>query len=257
MIGCGVGAGVAGPKHPGKGLAGAIPAVQPAAKRMEPEALLVGRRRALLVGMGVDQGRIQVQDQRPRRRRAKLPRLLADPGQRRPQRRDPTRIGGQLLGQDAPGGRGRTDLAEQLRLVAEGGKVADAVATVGEHDYKIPQHLAAVISASAHADIGAPAKLAGQPQPVRQLTKQRRPDMATDALAVGDHFEAGTRVGSLHLQGDPPGRWFRPSDAASSLVGRVPCYPAPACSTPTRNSWARLECARFFYWRTQCTRKKK
>src|SRR6266511_2670981 len=27
--------------------------------------------------------------------------------------------------------------------------------------------------------------------------------------------------------------------AASSLVGRVPCYLAPACSAPTRNSWAR------------------
>src|SRR5829696_5166500 len=26
--------------------------------------------------------------------------------------------------------------------------------------------------------------------------------------------------------------------AASSLVGRVPCYPAPACPAPTRNSWA-------------------
>jgi hypothetical protein len=27
--------------------------------------------------------------------------------------------------------------------------------------------------------------------------------------------------------------------AASSLVGSVPCYLAPACSAPTRNSWAR------------------
>jgi hypothetical protein len=82
MIGCGVGAGVARSKNPCKGLAGAIAAVQPAAKRMEPEALLVGTGRALLVGVGIDQGRVQVQDQRPRRCRAQLPGTLADSGQR-------------------------------------------------------------------------------------------------------------------------------------------------------------------------------
>jgi hypothetical protein len=82
MIGGGVGAGVARPKHPGKGLAGAIPAVQPDPQRVEPEALLVGRRRTLLVGVRIDQGRINIQDQRPCRGRAQRPRLLADSGQR-------------------------------------------------------------------------------------------------------------------------------------------------------------------------------
>jgi hypothetical protein len=36
---------------------------------------------------------------------------------------------------------------------------------------------------------------------------------------------------------------LRPQTAASSLVGRVPCYLAPACSAPTRNSWARRSIA--------------
>ena len=238
MIGCGVGASVARPKHPCEGLAGAIAAVQPAAQRVEPEAVLVGRRRALLVGVRIDKGRVQVQDQRSRRGRAQRPRLLAGPGQRRPQRRGPARICGELLSQDPPGGRGRADLAEQLRLVPQGGQVADAVATIGEHDHKVPQHLPAVVGATAQPGVGAAAKLDGQAQPVCQLTKQRCPDVATDALAVGDDFEPGTRVGSLHPQGDPPGRWLRPQTAASSLVGRVPCYLAPACSAPTRNSWA-------------------
>ena len=82
MIGCGVGAGVAGPQDGSQRLAGAIAAVQPAAQRVEPEALLVGRRRALLVGVRVDQGRVNVQDQRPCRGRAQRPGLLANPGQR-------------------------------------------------------------------------------------------------------------------------------------------------------------------------------
>src|SRR5215207_276334 len=60
--------------------------------------------------------------------------------------------------------------------------------------------------------------------------------MAADALAVGDDFESWTGIGSLHLQGDPPGRWCDRQAAASSLVGRVPCYLTPACSAPTRNS---------------------
>jgi hypothetical protein len=44
MIGGGVGTSVARPQDGSQRLAGAIPAVQPATKRMKPEALLVGRR---------------------------------------------------------------------------------------------------------------------------------------------------------------------------------------------------------------------
>lgn len=69
------------------------------------------------------------------------------------------------------------------------------------------------MGASAQAEVGAAAKLDGQPQPVGQLSQQRRADMAADALAVGDDFEPGTGVGSLHLQGDPPGRGMGPSDS--------------------------------------------
>jgi hypothetical protein len=75
----------------------------------------------------------------------------------------PPRIGGQLLGQDAPGGRREDDLAEQLRLVSQAGQVADAVATVSEHDHQVAQHLTAVISASTHAQVGAAATLTVSP----------------------------------------------------------------------------------------------
>jgi|RhiMetdeSRZDD1v2_1073273.scaffolds.fasta_scaffold72667_2 hypothetical protein len=166
IVGCGVGPGIAGPQDHGQRLPGAIAAVQPATKRVKPVAVLVGRRRALLVGVRLDKGRVHVQDQRPRWGRAQCPGALADPGQRRPQPADPTRIGGQLLGQDAPGGRRGGDLVEQLRLVPQAGQVADAVATVGEHDHQVAQHLTAVMRASTHAQVGAAAKLRGQPQPV-------------------------------------------------------------------------------------------
>jgi hypothetical protein len=45
MVGCGVGPGIAGPQDHVQRLPGAIAAVQPAPKRVEPIALLVGRRR--------------------------------------------------------------------------------------------------------------------------------------------------------------------------------------------------------------------
>ena len=69
------------------------------------------------------------------------------------------------------------------------------------------------MAASAHTTVGAPAKLTGQAQPVCQLTKQRRADVTTDAHAIGHDFEPASWVGSLHPQGDPPGRWMRPSDS--------------------------------------------
>jgi hypothetical protein len=84
------------------------------------------------------------------------------------------------------------------------------------------------MAASAHTTVGAPVKLTGQAQPVCQLTKQRRADVTTDAHAIGHDFEPASWVGSLHPQGDPPGRWIRPSDSRILLVGRVPCYPAPS-----------------------------
>jgi hypothetical protein len=199
---------------------------------VEPEAALVGAGRALLVGVRLDKGGVQVDPQRPCRGRAKRPGTLADPGQRRPQPGDPTRVSGQFLGQDAPGGRGRGDLAEQRRLVPECGQVADTVATVGEHHHQVAQHLAAVIRASTHAEVGAAAKLTGQSQPVGQLPKQRCTDVAADALAVGDDFESGTGVGSLHRQGDPPGGWLRPSDSRI-LPGREgPLLPGSSVLSP-------------------------
>jgi hypothetical protein len=125
-------------------------------------------------------------------------------------------------------------MAEQVGLVAQGSQVADGVAAVGEHDHQVAQHLATVVGAAANASVGPATKLSCQPQPVRQLAEQRGADMVTDPLAVGDDFEPGTGVGSLHLQGDPPGWDCGRQTAASSLVGRVPCYRVQFVRQPTK-----------------------
>jgi hypothetical protein len=172
---------------------------------VEPEALLVDAGRALLVAVGLDQGRVQVDDQRPLGCRAQRPGALADPGQRRPQRRHLTRCAAHLLHQHPPGGRHAGNLAEQLGLLAQAGQVADAVSAVGQQHHQVAQHLPAVAGATSTTLVGAAAKLAGQAKPVRQLAQQRGPDVADDPLTIGDDFESGTRLGSLHRQGDPPG----------------------------------------------------
>ncbi len=55
-----VGAGIARPQDPRQRLPGAVLAVQPRQQRVEPEAMLERAGRALLVAMGVHQGRVKI-----------------------------------------------------------------------------------------------------------------------------------------------------------------------------------------------------
>jgi hypothetical protein len=111
---------------------------------------------------------------------------------------------------DPPGGRRGADPPEQPRLIAQDRQVAHTVAAIGQHDDQVPQDRAAVIGVTAagagKATVGAAAKLAGQAQPVGQLGQQHHPGVAADTVRVGGGFEHGAGVGSLHRQGDPPGR---------------------------------------------------
>ncbi len=240
----GVGAGVARPQDPAQCLPGPVAAVQPAAQRVQPEAVLERARRALLVGMRLHQAGVKIQPQWPRPLgcRARRPGPLADPRQRRPHPRHPPGIGGDLV-DDPPRRRRRAHLAEQPRLVPQPRQVAEAVAAVGEHDHQVPQHRATVVCQAAagagKAEVGAAAKLAGERQPVGQFGQQHHPGVAADAVGVGGDLKAGTRVARLHRWGDPPAGGWDLQAAASSLVGRVPCYLAPTSSAPTRNIEAR------------------
>jgi ABC transporter len=104
----GVGPCVAGPKDHRERLAGAIAAVHPAAQRMESEALLVGRRRALLVGVG--RGR---QPDRPRQWPGQA--LRRDRSRRRHRLRRPSRGTFGFLG---PNGAGKSTTIKMLCTLA-------------------------------------------------------------------------------------------------------------------------------------------
>jgi hypothetical protein len=178
--------------------------------------------RALLVRMGVHQGGVKVDAQRPRRCRTRRPRPRTDPRQRRPQRRHPSGIGSDLP-EDPPRSRRRADPAEQPRLIAQAGQVAHTVTPIGQHDDQVTQHRAAVVGMAAtgadKAKVGAAAKLLRELEPVGQLGQQYHPGVAADAVRVGGDIEAGTSVGSLHRQGDPP-CWGMGPPSSRILPGR-------------------------------------
>jgi hypothetical protein len=79
-----------------------------------------------------DQRAVDVDQQQPVGVRARLPGPPAGLGPRRPQPGQAELVTRDLF-DDPPGGRGRGDRAEQGRLVAQGGQVAEAVAAVGQH----------------------------------------------------------------------------------------------------------------------------
>jgi hypothetical protein len=112
----------------------------------------------------------------------------------------------------SPGGRGRGDRAEQLRLVAQHRQVRQAVAAVGQHHRQVPQHRPVRMPLAAAVRL-LPAKRGGQPEAVGQLAQQRRAGVADHAGSVGGDFEAGRRVGSLHPQGALLEPGLRPSDS--------------------------------------------
>jgi hypothetical protein len=133
---------------------GAIAAVQPATKRLEPVALLVGRRRALLVGVRLDQGRVQVQDQWP---------AGAAPSAQARSRTLASADHSPLIPRGSAGSASarmrqavgvETTWPNSSGWSPQAGQAADAVTTVGERDHQVAQHLTAVMGASTHAEVG-------------------------------------------------------------------------------------------------------
>jgi hypothetical protein len=107
---------------------------------------------------------------------------------------------GDLL-DDPPGGRRGGHLAEQLRLVAQHAKVAQAVTAVSQQHRQIAQHLARIEAAGGLASTRPSRQRAGQAQPISQLGQQRRASVPRDPVAVAGDVEPWTQLGSLHPQG--------------------------------------------------------
>jgi hypothetical protein len=68
-----------------------------------------------------------------------------------------------------------------------------------------------------------PAKCPDQPEPVGQLSQQRRAGMPDQVDTVGGDVEAGRRVGGLHPQGALLEPGLRPSDSRMLPAQRAPC----------------------------------
>jgi hypothetical protein len=220
------GGGVAWSQNPSQRLPGRSPAVQVGQQRREPEGVLVGACRALLgIAVGQHQRRVRVHHQQLQVRvAADGPGTGAGMGPGGAQPGQPVRILGQAL-HDPPGSWGRGHRAEQLRLIAQGGQVGQAVAAVGQQHRQIPQHRRVQMPTAAARSL--PAQRLGQPEPVSQLPQQRRAGMADHAGAVGGDFEAGPRVGSLHPQGALLDHGYDLRTAVFSLVRRALSQPRP------------------------------
>ena len=106
------------------------------------EPALVGRRRSLLLGMGGDQGGIEVDDVEAGVG-SRGPHLLAGT---RSGHRDPLECFGVDGLEGPPRRRRRGHLPEQIGLITEHRKVRDGVAAVGDHHGQIDEDLAAVMA---------------------------------------------------------------------------------------------------------------
>ena len=139
MIDGGARSGVAGTQQPSQALPGAV---QIAVEGVEPEPVLVGRGRPLLVGVRTDQGGVDVDNVEPRigtrspNRRPRLRACLTNAGQR-------VVVDGF---QGAPRRRVRRHLTEQAGLVPQGRQIRDRFAAIGDHHRQIDQHLAPVMA---------------------------------------------------------------------------------------------------------------
>ena len=152
LIGGGVGAGVARPQHPRGGLARLVEVGE---QRMEAVAALEVAGRSLLLGMGADEGRVEV-DRHPLGRDAEAPGVLAGLLAGVAERLEELGLAGDPL--DHPIGRRiRGDLAEERRLVAHRAEVCERIAAVGEHHRQVADDPARVVAARALAHRREPA----------------------------------------------------------------------------------------------------
>ena len=134
VVGGGTRPGVARSQQPGQRLTGGV---QIRHQRVEPEPVLIGRRRVLFIRVDVDEHPVDIDHVetrigpgRPGRRRARA-RAGGDPRQ------------GLLIdgGKGAPRRRRRGDLTEQIRLIPQHPQVGDRGRAVGDGHRQIGQHL--------------------------------------------------------------------------------------------------------------------
>ena len=123
------------PQHPGERL---VRLVQIREDRMKPEPGAVVHRRAFLLGMRVDERRVDI-DHDPLGANTEAPRALPRGRTRGAQRVKQRRLAGDRVDQPKRR-RVRRDRPEQRLLIPHRAQVRQTVAAVGEHHREIPNH---------------------------------------------------------------------------------------------------------------------
>jgi hypothetical protein len=206
VVGGGVRAGPALAQHTGEGLAGVVQETQ---QRVEPEGLLPGAGRGLLLGVADHDGRVDVQDQavdlltsHHRLRQVATDLGVLGPG-------DLTGLGpgvlqlsqhrGVELRQQPPRGRVGRDRPEQGLLISQYCQVSDGLAAVGEHHGEIDRDPTRIMPALPLPQAcQCLAECAGQTGRIRQVGEQSGTGMTDHAPPVPGHHDLRTCSGSLH-----------------------------------------------------------
>ena len=193
LIGTRVRRRVARPQDPGEGFA----VVGEAEHRVEPEPALVVRRRALLVlGVDLDQRRVDVQHHRPRRRRRR-PHRRSGLGARRAQRVEHDRVDGV---EAAPDRRVRRHRAEQRRLITQRRHVRHTASAGGEHHRHLGQQPAPVMDRGTLTGPRDRRRIRRrQPDPIGQFAEHVRPDQLRRRAVPAGHPQPLNRRCSVHL----------------------------------------------------------
>ena len=164
---------------------------------MEAEGALPGGCGVLLLGVGDDDGGVEVQDQAVRPHPVS-PGLSPSGGPRPPQGTEPCTL--QAI-DHPPGGGVAGHPAEEVGMVAQDAEVGEAVAAVRQHHREIADHDPGVVLApAAEGGCQAGGEGSGQAQPIGQLVEQETAGVADDAVAVRGHQRALQRAGTLHLR---------------------------------------------------------
>ena len=211
-------------QHPGERLVGLVQIRQ---DRVKPEPGAVVHRRAFLLGMRVDQRRVDI-DHDPLGPNPETPRTFPRRRTRGAQRIKQRRLAGDPIDQPKRR-RVRSDRPEQRLLIPDRAKVRQTVAAVGEHHREIPDHPAGIMTSTTLTNPRQRTReLPGETDPVSDLAEQRGTRMRNQALSVRRDIYREIAPIALHLQGEPPEQILRRRTPTESLLRRTVPRPRPS-----------------------------
>jgi hypothetical protein len=167
---------------------------------MEPEPGAVVHPRAFLLGMRVDQRRVDI-DHDPLGTNTQSPRALPRRRTRRTQRIKQLGLVGDPVDQPERR-RVRRDLTEQRRLITDRPQVRETVAAIREHHREIPDHATGVMPSTPLSNVRERVReFAGEADSVSDLAEQRGTRMGDQTFSVRRDIYRQIAPIALHLQG--------------------------------------------------------